>query len=265
MLRGLYTAAAGMISQQRRQEMLTDNMANASTPGYKADQASLRTFPSLLIAALSQTVENPNLPVNNELATGVYLQEKTLNFLQGDLMETGNNTDMAILNGNVPEGGMLLFAVETEEGIRYTRNGNFTIDSDGTLVTMQGYPVLDENGNPITLNGEDFQLRTDGTLIENGEELAQINVVLAENANDLVKEGNGLFRFEGEGGEPESVVGNPAVTFQLQQRFLERSNVDPAQTMTDMLNAYRMFEANQAILQSYDQSLEKAVNEIGRI
>ena len=259
MIRGLYTAVSGMIAQQRRQDMLTNNMANANTPGYKADQASLRTFPRMLLANLSQTYETSS----NELATGVYLQETIPNFLQGSLMETNNRTDVALIDGNRPENSTLMFVVQTEDGLRYTRNGNFAIDNEGRLVTRQGMPVLDVNGNPIFLQSENFQLLTDGAIIENNVQIAQLDVAFIADANQLVKEGNGLFRYEGDA--PASAVGNPDVDYQLQQGFIERSNVDLQQTMAEMLNTYRMFEANQKVLQAYDQSLDKAVNEVGRI
>lgn len=259
MIRGLYTATAGMISQQRRQDMLTNNIANANTPGHKADQASLRTFPQMLIANLTNAYESSS----NELATGVYLQETIPNFLQGSLIETSNDTDVALIDGNLPENSALMFAVQTDDGQRFTRNGNFTVDNDGRLVTRQGMPVLDVNDEQIFLQSENFQMLTDGTILENDVEVAQLNVFLIDDANDLVKEGNGLFRAEGVA--PASAVGNPEAAYQLQQGFLERSNVDLQQTMTEMLNAYRSFEANQKVLQTYDQSLDKAVNQVGRI
>lgn len=260
MLRGLYTAAAGMIAQQRRQDMLTNNLANANTPGYKADQASLRTFPHMLIANLSRAYETSS----NELATGVYLQERIPNFLQGSLFETGSTMDVALIDGTLPENSTLMFAVQTENGVRYTRNGNFTLDNEGRLVTRQGMPVLDVNGNEIILQSENFQILTDGTILENDAEVAQLNVVFINDPNQLVKEGNGLFRYEG-AAAPETAVGNPNVAYQIQQGFLERSNVDLHRTMTEMLSAYRTFEANQKVLQTYDQSLDKAVNQVGRI
>lgn len=255
----MYTAASGMIAQQRRQEMLSNNMSNASTPGFKADQASIRTFPRMLIANLEQRNESSS----NELSTGVYLQEMVPNFFQGNVMETKNQTDIALIDGNLPEDGALFFAVQSSEGVRYTRNGNFTIDSTGTLVTNQGMHVLDTNGNPIVLRTEDFAIRPDGTIIEDGNEIARLNVVFSENANELVKEGYGLFRIEGN--ELESAIGNPNVSYQLQQGFLERSNVNVEQTMIEMMQAYRTFEVNQRVLQTYDQSLDKAVNEIGKL
>ncbi|MFB4163291.1 flagellar hook-basal body protein [Alteribacillus sp. JSM 102045] len=276
MLRGFYGAASGMITQQRRTEMLNDNMSNINTPGYKEDKGSTRTFPEMLIQA-----QNTNYPFGRssipfgELATGVYMQERTPNFSQGDMMETGNSTDVGLLQGVLPENedgeqGSLFFTVQNENGeVRFTRNGSWTVDGQGFLTTSQGYYVLGEDGEPLEVNNENFTVEENGTVItEDGEQAGQIDIGYAENSNDLVKEGNGLLRLEIEGeddAELPSALGNEDITYQINQGFIERSNVDPGQTMTEMMNSYRMFESNQRILQAYDQSMERAVNDIGRL
>jgi flagellar basal-body rod protein FlgF len=277
MLRGLYTATSGMLAQQRRTEMLTNNMANANTPGFKADQSSMRAFPEMLLQRLGTEKlplrEQKHLPYTQFIGSinaGVYMQEAIPKFTQEDLRETGRKTDLAIVDGNLPVNeennvkGSLFFTVETPNGIRYTRNGNFTLNPEGFLTTNEGYYVLDENGNRIQLTSEEFEVRQDGTIMENNTFVAAINVVFAENPYELIKQGNGLFSVENNGTLP-AVRNNPDVSFSLKQGFLERSNVDVAQTMTEMLTAYRAFEANQKVLQAYDKSLDKAVNEIGRI
>jgi flagellar basal-body rod protein FlgF len=277
MLRGLYTATSGMLAQQRRTEMLTNNMANANTPGFKADQSSMRAFPEMLLQRLGTEKlplrEQKHLPYTQFIGSinaGVYMQEAIPKFTQGDLRETGRKTDLAIVDGNLPVNeennvkGSLFFTVETPNGIRYTRNGNFTLNPQGFLTTNEGYYVLDENGNRIQLTSEEFEVRQDGTIMENNTFVAAINVVFAENPYELIKQGNGLFSVENNGTLP-AARNNPDVSFSLKQGFLERSNVDVAQTMTEMLTAYRAFEANQKVLQAYDKSLDKAVNEIGRI
>ena len=135
MLQGFYTAASGMLAQQRRIEMLTNNIANANTPGYKADQAALRAFPELLLSRLEEittpTKETRSFSAGSVVGpinTGVYMQEHIPNFRQGDIKETGQPTDMALINGTLPaNAGTLFFVVENENGdIRYTRHGNFT-------------------------------------------------------------------------------------------------------------------------------------------
>src|SRR5699024_6067706 len=152
LFRGYYMAASGMISQQRRQEMISNNMANVNTPGYKADQISLRSFPELLI----QQMNSNRLPIQEginkrtshpigALNTGVYAQELTANFGQGSIRETEISTDIAIIDGDYPdETGSTFFIVQNASGdIRYTRNGNFQVDAEGYLTTNEGFYVLD--------------------------------------------------------------------------------------------------------------------------
>jgi flagellar basal-body rod protein FlgF len=277
LLRGFYTAASGMMAQQRRIEMLTNNIANANTPGYKSDQAALRAFPELLLSRLDKaTVPTktprsfPLQPTIGSINTGVYMQELIPNFRQGDIKETGQPTDIALINGTLPvdaetgKEGTLFFVVQNENGdIRYTRNGNFTLNPQGFLTTNDGWYVLDENGQRIELPSTDFTVNADGTIVANNTRIARINIAFAANPNTLVKEGNGLFRSEN--GVLPSALGNPNITYTLKQGFLERANVDLNRAMTEMLSAYRAFEANQKIVQAYDKSMDKAVNEIGRL
>lgn len=280
MLRGFYTAAAGMISQQRRQEMLTNNLANANTPGFKADQGSLRAFPEMLITSMN----TETLPVKKRyqlngiqtigpINTGVYMQEALPKFQQGDIQETGNQTDMALIETNLPvnpetnQRGALFYQVLNANGEpRYTRNGNFTVDGEGYLTTTDGYYVTDTFGEPLVIYGDDFTVTADGRFFEDGEDTGQqIQIAYAEDPGQLVKEGNGLFRIDGANQELPSALDNPEITYGVKQKFIERSNVDVEQTMTEMMAAYRSFEANQKVVQAYDKSMEKAVNEIGRI
>jgi flagellar basal-body rod protein FlgG len=274
MLRGIYTAGAGMIAQQRRQEMLTDNITNANTPGFKADQASLRSFPNQLIKAIGTGhAQRFGSHTVGELTTGVYLQERTPDFRQGDIQETGNTTDVALLQSVVPvneetgEEAMLVFSVETDGGdVRFTRNGSFAFDGEGFLTTPQGNYVLDLTGERINIGNEDIRIAENGEIFSAADDelIAQINVGVIEDPSQLVKEGNGLLRYDGEN-EIATAVGNEEVAYQLQQGFVERSNVDAARTMTEMMTALRSFEANQRVLQAYDRSLERTVNDVGRI
>ncbi|WP_078378656.1 flagellar hook-basal body protein [Sutcliffiella halmapala] len=272
MLRGLYTATAGMLSQQRRMEMLSNNLANANTPGFKADQSSLRAFPELLLSRMDQTSVPTKQPLKfaqnqqiGTLNTGVYLQDVAPKFTQGDMRPTGNDTDLAILNQNLPEGSSIFFTVQHPDGTpRYTRNGNFTMDPEGYLTTNNGLYILDETNNRIQINSNSFNLQPDGTILVNEVPQARLGITLANNANDLIRDGNGLFRAS-EGQQLQNANGNPNVSFQVMQGHIERSNVDTAQTMSEMTSAFRAFEANQKIIQAYDMSMQKAANEIGRI
>lgn len=272
MLRGFYTAASGMITQQRKQEALANNIANANTPGYKADEATIRAFPEILIQQMDTkrlpTERGLNLPVRQpigSLNTGVYVHETIPNFAQGDIKETGISTDIALINRQLPdEAGGLFFSVQQDDGeVRYTRNGNFTVDGQGYLVTNEGYYVLDIAGNPIQTNNLDFNVTSDGIFETDDGQVIPLGITYVENTNALVKEGNDLYRAEEDANPIQPDVAG--ATYTVQQGFLERSNVDALQSMTKMMEAYRLFETNQRVLRAYDESMDKAVNEIGRL
>lgn len=279
MFKGFYTVTSGMTAQQRKTEILTNNMANANTPGYKSEQTTIRSFPDMLMSAITSngipTEKGLNIlqatPVGT-LNAGVYLQESLSHHTQGALLETGLSTDVALIDGALPvdeasgKPGSIFFRLQHPDGNEaYTRNGNFTLDGQGNLVTGMGLYVLDRNGERIQLQSDDFTISPDGMIIdENGVQAAQLGVSFAANTDVLMKQDNGLFRML-EGEALPSAYDAAGVTFSLQQQYLEGSNVDAAQSMTSLLSAYRAFEANQKVLQAYDKSMDKAVNEIGKV
>ena len=279
MFKGFYTAMSGMTAQQRKTEILTNNMANANTPGYKSDQSTIRSFPDMLMSAITSngipTEHGLNVlkatPVG-ALNTGVYMQETLANYAQGALQQTGLSTDVALIDGQLPinqqsgNPGAIFFRIQHPDGNEaYTRNGNFTLDGQGNLVTGMGLRVLDSDGNPIQLENDKFTISPQGNITdENGVQVAQLGVAFSANTDVLMKQDNGLFRML-EGEALPSAYEVEGVTFGMQQQYLEASNVDASQSMTNLLTAYRAYEANQKVLQAYDKSMDKAVNDIGRV
>lgn len=278
MLRGFYTAASGMLTQQRRTEMLTNNISNANTTGFKADQTSVRSFPELLLGNMqSQTIPTdnqlsvPKLSQVGSLSTGVYLQEANPLFTQGTLEETELNTDIALADGNLPvneetgKTGSVLFTVQDKDGeLRYTRDGSFTLDGQGYLTTPNGNYVLDENNERIQLESDQFSVTENGVILEGNVQTARLGIGYSDNPSvQLVKDGEGLYRAVDN--ELINAYEAEEVNFSTKQGFLEGSNVDQSRTMTEMMSAYRSFEASQKVLQAYDKSLDKAVNEVGKL
>lgn len=275
MFRGFYTVASGMIAQQRKTEILTNNMANANTPGFKAEQSSIRSFPEMLMSNTNSTYipSEHGFSLNGRsevgaISTGVYLQETLPSFIQGQLQETQLPTDVALINGRLPideETGIssaVFFTLENESGTElYTKNGNFALDAAGFLVNPSGFYVLDSGGERIQLQNDDFEVTNNGMVLENNDVVATLGISFAERPDTLMKVENGLFATE----DGENLEAAAGATYSMQQGFLEGSNVDTAKTMTDMLTAYRAFEANQKVLQAYDRSMEKTVNEVGRV
>ena len=292
MFRGVYTATSGMISASRKQEMLANNLANASTPGYKADHTVMRAFPEVLMKAMNtggelNTVGKPNFIGSKTIGTmhnGVYAQEGILSFQQGALQQTDRFADMAIIDGNLPvnpdtnKKGHIFFAVDAGNGqIRYTKNGQFQVDAEGYLTTGDGYYVLNQNRERIQVGEGGFKVLDDGSISRdaNGTPSGEkFWLGYTEDTERLEKRGNGLYEWTGGQGanEPQLITdveflnNNGYLTaFQVKQGFIESSNVDVTQTMTEMMTMYRQFEANQKVLQSYDRSMEKAVNEVGKV
>lgn len=284
MFRGLYTATSGMMANNRKQQILTNNLANANTPGFKQDQATIRAFPEQLIKATQMGSGNSNggkLPTGSPfigtLNTGVYTQEGIPSFTQGPLKETGTSTDLALLDDALPVNpesqarGTLVFAVRTDDNqIRYTKNGQFTVNQQGVLTTSEGYPVLNQNLQPIQVDSTEFKVSDNGQIVlANGMNNGQLWIGYTEDTGQFVKEGQGLLRWEGNADAGPQAVDevdflNNTGTF-VKQGFVEQSNVDVTQTMTEMITTYRSFESNQKVIQAYDQSMEKTVNEIGRV
>ncbi|OCS85267.1 flagellar hook-basal body protein [Caryophanon latum] len=276
MFKGFYTAASGMIAQQRRTELLTNNMANAETPGFKSDQSTIRSFPDMLMSA----IDKEKVPTEDGLAVqtadtlgavnaGLYMQEISANQMQGQLIQTDLTTDIALINGTLPvnEEGIqaavfYLLQEENSEAQVYTRNGNFTLDGAGFLTAADGKYVLSADNEPIQVQTQNFRVNDRGQVFENDVLVAQIGVSVAENPDaQLLKQQNGVY-YTANGENLQAADPN---TYSMQQSFLEQSNVDAAKTMTDLMTAYRAFEANQKVLTAYDTSMQKAVSEIGRV
>lgn len=269
MFRGFYAAASGMIAQQRLTDMLTNNLSNANTPGFKEDQGTLRAFPDLLMERINKSGAN-NSTIGH-LNTGVYMQQTIPNFIQGDLQQTGTKTDMALVDLNMPMNrangikGSVFFTVQDPSGqLRYTRDGNFTLDPEGYLTNSEGLYILDNKGQRIHLSSDQFTVGDNGDIVGSNGEHATLGIGYSNDPESLIKEGTGLYKTSNNAPLPYA-ANQAGVQFRVQQGSLEQSNVDMDKTMTDMLNAYRSFEANQKVLQAYDQSMQKAANEVGKV
>ena len=220
MERGLYIAASGMLAEQVRQDQIANDLANAATPGYKADRTSQAGFGELLLAnSATGQVVGPQ-------GTAVQVSAVETDFTPKPAKDTGEPLDFAI----VGEG---FFAVQTANGTRYTRNGQFTADAQGRLVTAQGDPVLGRGGRALTVGADG---RVDPRNLE---------VVALRNPR---KDGDSL------------VTGTPGGTAagQVRAGALEASGADAARSMVDMIASMRAFEAGQKVIQTIDETLAKA-------
>ena len=225
MIRSVDIVARNFNVLQEKQKNLSANTANVSTPGFKYQELIQSTLPNE--TAINYT-EGTQLNQRRELGNftfGNQIDEAIIHMNQGSLQETGIPTDYAI-NGDG------FFTINSPEGVLYTKNGRFTINEEGQLVTAEGYPVQTNNGNPVVTSFEG-------------------------NLEGLQSVDNGYFT--GTGG----VVAGGNTT--LYQGFLESSNIELADVMVEMLQITREFEASQKVLSASNETLQKATNEVGKV
>lgn len=173
---------------------------------------------------------------------------------EGSFIQTDNKLDLAIK-------GDAMFVIMTPQGIRYTRDGNFSLDSDGMLVTQSGFPVMGQRGE-INLNGKDVHVDQNGIMYSDKVEIDALRLATFTKEDPLRKQGDNLFYLLG--GEPlpeDDMSGEISV----RQGYLESSNVNVVREMVDMITSYRAYEASQKAVQAQDQTLSKSVNDVGQI
>jgi flagellar basal-body rod protein FlgG len=258
LIRGIYTAASGMMAQEAKQSTISNNLANVSTPGFKRDIAVGESF-SDMVSGLARSPLG-RLGMTTAI-TAVYSDHSA-----GSTVDTGNPFDLAIEGDG-------MFAVETDAGVRYTRAGNFRLDAESYLVTQDGHRVLGTTGPIWVPVGGLMVVRHDGTVYSGGEERGRL-AIMVSTADDepasrwLAKAGGGLFvERPGEAGAPGMADMDLAQPDQVRvvQGALESSNVNVVREMVDMLTGFRTYEAVQRALLSHDALLDKAVNDVGRV
>lgn len=260
MIRGMYSAASGLITSEAKQNVIMNNMANVNTIGYKSEIISLKSFDEVYISNRDKISGGKNVKNTiGSISNGVELNERVTNFSQGLLKQTGLSTDFGIQGDG-------FFAVQRVEGnatkTYYTRDGHFAIDNSGYLVTSSGDRVLGNNGQSIHIGSGEISCNKDGEIFVSGEYKGTLSIVDFPRNNDngeyvnLTKVGFNLY----EGNNP-----TPATGAFLQHKYLEGSNVNTIEEMSDMMTVMRNFESNTKVLKILDETLGKAVNEIGNV
>lgn len=236
---------SGMLVQMTKQDVISNNLTNANTVGYKKDFATIISVSNRLLYAESGTSRNPI----GGLGLGSSMRQVATNLESGPLRKTDNKTDFAI-------DGDGFFVVQTPQGIRYTRNGEFLIDAQGRIVNKNGHPVLGTNGLPLSSGTSDFFVNVNGQVLVEGKLVGQIQLFFPTQPAMLQKLGDGLFAG---GGAPG--VGQARIL----QSHLEGSNVDVTKEIVEMIAGMRTYESNQKVIHMHDELLGKAVNEVGRV
>lgn len=258
MVKGLYTAYTGMINEQHRMDVLTNNLANANTNGFKKEGATSQSFDSVLAYKIKDVTEGYSLAkrigVNNP---GVKIGEGYTDFSQGPLKNTDNTFDLALSDQG-------FFAIEFtnkagETSTKYTRDGNFTLTQEGFLVTQEGDYVLDQNGQHIKIDPvKTTTINRNGQIVQDGRVVATIQVADFEDYNYLERYGENYYQPIDGAKEKESAA-------QVHSGYLETSNISVVTEMVNMITVSRAYESNQKVITTYDGTLDIAANQLGRI
>lgn len=278
-IKGIYTALSGAMAQTLKMDTIANNIANVNTAGFKRDQ---QTFGEYLTALEKeqQVIQVPRVPASIESfydmnggdkgfvdSTGTYT-----NFEQGSLKTTGGKLDVAL-------DGPGFFEISTPQGIRLTRAGNFTIDGNGQLVNKDGHAVLlegsaakdpavgaEENPNleerTVKFSGQQQVYISDAGEVFDGEtKMGKLSVLNVLNSECLQKVGNNNYDFKPNMAPQVVSIANPS----MKQGYIETSNVNIINEMTDMIMAQRVFEGTQKAIQIYDQMADKLINQVGSV
>jgi len=224
---GLYIAASGMVAEQVRQDQLSNDLANTSTPGYKPDESPQHSFGAVLLA------NTKGGPAIGSVNMGVALGKTYTDMTPGSVQETGEPLDFAIE-------GSGFFAVQTAQGVRYTRDGQFTASAQGVLTDANGNPVLGQGGAQVKVGAS-------GTV--------PVSALGVFDVPGAIKQGENLYT--------GAAAGKASAT--VRQGALEGSGVDAAKVMVEMITSLRSFQSGQQAIQAIGQTLQEAASQVGSL
>jgi len=254
MVRGFYAAASGIFTQQKSLNVISNNIANATTAGYKSQSTMESSFGEHMINRISalDSVAQKNIGPGSFMTVN---SSEYTDYTQGSLESTGRSVDMA-LNG---EG---FFLVESETyGTVLTRNGQFEIDSEGELYLPGVGKVLNDGEDTISLESSNFTVSPAGVISIDGEEADTLFVAVINEETVMKSVGNGVFQSVEGGGYDQAEIGAYAVL----QGTLEKSNINMAQEMSKIIAGQNHYNSCTQIIKMYDSINEKTVSQIGRI
>lgn len=266
MVKGLYTAHMGMITEMRRLDILTNNLANADTYGYKKEGTTSRTFADDIAIKIKDTSE-AGLPRRiGGITFGVHLGQTYTDYSTGSFRVTDNEEDLAI-DGD----GFFAIAFRDKQGnqsVKYSRDGAFVVDVNGYLVTKDGDHVLNSAGALSGNGGQDnwvrvdptqhFQINDLGNIYQNDQLVGTVGVVNVDNYDYLEKYGENMYNLVNGGNRI-------ATNARIKQGVLETSNVNVVNEMVSMITIQRAYEAGQKVITSIDGTLDIAANQLGKM
>jgi flagellar basal-body rod protein FlgG len=231
-----------MLAAQIRQDVIANNLANATNPGFKGEVAVAHAFDDLL---LDQVRTGRRI---GPLSQGARIDEVETVATQGSLRNTGNPLDVAVAG----EGWL---NVATPAGLSYTRNGALTVDVQGRLVTAQGDPVLGTTGAPLVVGNGEVAIDRQGRVSSDGRDVGRL-ALTALTPDSLRKRGANYVTGTPDRGVPTGTVA---------QGYLESSNVNAVRQMVDLITNTRTYEADQKVIRAIDDTLGGAVNQVGKV
>lgn len=243
MIRGIYIAASGLLAESARQDAIANNLANATTTGFKRSESIAAPFGEMLLRSQGM----PGTPAVGPLEMGAQVRGVEMIDSQGALRFTGNTLDMALVgNGH--------FTVDAPAGRRYTRDGSFGLDPAGRLVTKEGHAVLGADGRAITLDRGEVRVGSDGSITQAGVARGRLMLTALDPAS-VQQQGLNLLT-----GTP---TGAPAA--EVRQNHLESSTVNVVSEMVELIRVMRSFESNQKAVQSHDEALQASISKVGAV
>lgn len=254
MLRGLYTSYTGMLNEQYRMDIMSNNLANADTTGFKKEGSTSQAYSEVMAVKIKDLTENPNTPRRlGNMSLGVKIGETYTDFSQGSLRDTGNTYDIAL-------GGSGFFNIEFtsksgETSTKYTRDGGFTITKEGYLVTKDGEYVLGENGRiQLSTTAGTTVFDRNGDIYQDDRLVASLKISDFEDTNYLTHYGETMWDVK------EGAVETEAEDPDVRQGYLEMSNANVVKEMVNMITISRQYESNQKMLTTFDETLEKTMS-----
>ena len=253
----IYMAASGALAYEKRLQIISNNLANANTVGFKMDRGQFQAIGAADLPA-SSTLTAPGMNTSQAQSFGLEFTSYT-DFTHGSLKNTGNDFDLALI-------GKGFFCVQKPDGVHYTRKGSFTLNADGVLVTGNGWPVMGDGGE-ITVNNREnphqnkkFAVDEEGNVSVDGKEIGSLRIVEFSEPDRLRKMGDTLFK------PPEnSPPAQEAQDFKVSQGFVELSNVDVVKMMTEMIEVLRGYERYQKVIRTADDATARVINEVGKV
>lgn len=256
MVRGLYAGYTGMLHQQYRLDTITNNLANASTVGYKREGATSKSFEDVMAVKIKDSSVGYTIQQIGNMNLGVKIGENYTDYNQGSLRQTENTFDLALQGKGFF--GISYTNKNGEEMTKYTRDGSFTMDANGALRTKDGDYLLSSTGSAIEVPTDAANIVVDdlGKIYADGQFIDQIGITDFEDYNYLEKYGENLYTLLEGGTEKEAEA-------TIIQGYLEMSNINVVSEMVEMISITRAYEANQKSIHTADDMLDKSVNSIG--